>query len=148
MSYSEEPTQSLLNLADGDHLAVLDALNSASQEIDEAFAEASYSVPLDFAQISDAESRLRLLTRVRMAEQAIAARFLSSAFAPGSKKAVAPKVQKDWELAERWLNRVRLSGVPNIGLASGNRFGIGVVGTEVWDVTPYYDAMSIPDLWD
>lgn len=148
MSYSEEPTQPLLDLAGGDHLAVVRALNSAAQEIDEAFSEAGYTTPLDFTLIADAESRLRLESRVTDAEQAIAARLLSSAFAPGSVKSVSPKVQKDWELAEKWLNRVRLSGVPNLGLASGNRFGIGVVGTEVWDVTPYYDVMSIPDLWD
>lgn len=148
MSYSEEPTQPLLDLAGGDHLAVVRALNSAAQEIDEAFAEAGYTTPLDFTQITDTESRLRLESRVADAEQAIAARLLSSAFAPGARKAVSSKVSKDWEQAEKWLNRVRKSGVPNIGLASGNRFGVGVVGTEVWDTTPYYDIMAIPDLWD
>lgn len=148
MSYSEEPTQPLLDLAGGDHLAVLDALNSAAQEIDEAFSEAGYTVPLDFTQIVDVESRLRLQTRIQVAERAIAARLLSSVVAPGSAKAVSSKVAKDWELAERWLNRVRKFGVPNVGLATGNRFGIGVVGTEVWNVTPYYDVMSVPDLWE
>lgn len=146
MAYTAAPTQPLLDLADTVE-SVTAALNVAAQEIDEAFNAAGYTTPLDFSLIADAESRLRLQTRVTWTEQAIAARILSSAFAPGAKKAVAPKVEKDYQIAQKWLARIRIDGVPQLGLIVGNRFGVGVVGTEEWDVTPFYDVMSA-GFWD
>lgn len=147
MAYTIAATQSLLDLAGGDHIAVLEALNAAAQEIDEAFGYHGYNTPLDLSLIVGVESRLRLQTKIEVTEQAIAARLLSSAFATGAKKAVSSKVEKDYQIAQRWLARVRESGVPQLGLAAGNRFGVGVTGDEEWDVTPYFDTMQ-SEIWD
>lgn len=147
MSYTNATTSALLSLSGNDASAVLDALNAAAQEIDEAFAASGYTVPLNFTTIPDTESRARLESKVRMTEQAIAGRILSQNIAPGQVKAVSPKIAKDYDLAQRWLNRVRESGVPQIGLTASGQVGIGVTGDEVWDTTQYHDILSIPEIW-
>lgn len=148
MPYTEVIPAALLNLApDGDESIATDALESAAQEIDEALSFAGLSVPLDLTQITNEVSRTRLLAKIRMTEQAIAARLLSSAFISTDRtKSTPAKVVKDYEIAQKWLKSIRENGLPSVGL-SVSKPQIGVVGDEEWDTSEHYDIMSIGEIW-
>lgn len=147
MSYTNDVTPALLALAGDDNAAVLDALNAAAQEIDEAFSSFGYTIPLDLTLIANVESRARLQAKIDTTEQAIAGRLLSQNISPGQVKAVSPKIAKDYDLAQRWLRRVQENGVPQLGLPVDGQIGIGIVGDERWDTTVEHDLMSVSEFW-
>lgn len=148
MPYTEEIPAALLSLApSGDATAVSSSLEAAAQEIDEALSFAGLSVPLDLAQITNVESRNRFLAKIRMTEQAIAARLLSSAFISTDRSKSTPaKVVKDYEIAQKWLKSIRENGLPSVGLTI-SKPQIGIIGDQEWDTNDHYDLMSIGEFW-
>lgn len=129
-------TQTLLSMAGGVTATVDEALASADQEIDEAFAAGGYSVPLDLASLPASDAKTRLVARLASASKNIAAWRLSS---PAAAKQGTPDwVRKNYENERLWLDRIA-GRLIVIGILGGSaQSGLSIVGDVEWRATPEF----------
>lgn len=134
----------LLDLAGtGSTALVEEKLNSADQEIDEAFAAGGYTTPIPISAIATGEAKDRFLAKLATTSKAIAAYLLSAPAEGVGKKGSSERVKKDADDARAWLARIAekkalvavLDDTPG-AVASGNYTGCSVVGDARWDLTP------------
>lgn len=135
-------TSFLLELAGNSSTLVEEKLNSADQEIDDAFATGGYVTPLPISSITAGTAKDRLVARLATASKAIAA-YLLSAPTEGIKKGSSERVKKDADDARAWLKAVAARAIV-VGVldetagavASGSYTGMSVVGDAEWAATP------------
>lgn len=108
-------TSQLSELAGGDAARVDEALQAASQEIDDAFAGAGYLTPLDTSGLG-ADPKARLDAMLAVTCRQLAAWALSS---KATKKGASDSVRLGQDDARRWLERVAERQVIFPGLPRG-----------------------------
>lgn len=134
MAYAE-PTEVLLRMAAEVEADAVAALNSGAYDIDAALrsAPSRYSAPVDVESLISEEG-IRLAAKLRDINLALAGGILSRGI--GSRRGTPDKVRKDYEDAQKWLERVRegkevLSALVPLA-ASGS---LAVVGGFEWPHT-------------
>lgn len=149
-SYGDVANTYLLQLAGADSAVVAAALNSADEEIDEAFASGGYATPIPLSSIANATAAARLTAKLNTVSNAISGFLLSTPTNGTGKKGSPEKVAKDCTDARAWLARIAkgeliIQSLVDAGGLTAGVTGLSVVGSHVWlaDDT-FFDLAHLP----
>jgi hypothetical protein len=109
-------TLPLLDLANDDRESVKDALEAGAFDIDAAFSQGGYVVPIDPTDVTDADLSSRLAAKLSELNRTKAASILSSGTSRG-KKGQADVIKKDLKACEDFLKLVSKGELAIPGLA-------------------------------
>ncbi len=148
MAYTKITSQ-LLAIAGDDKTTAEQALEAGAFDIDTAFAQAGYAVPVDPTQATDATVQTRLAAKLAEVNRAKAAFLLSSGSSRG-RKGQSTVIQKDWKACEEWLKKVAerdvvIPGLPSAADPSGLAGG-GVTGFAVATPTTAFNQKRVDDV--
>lgn len=135
MAYCTSTSGDLIDtLAGAVSALVTEQLDAGAQEIDEAFAAAGYATPINTTALTALSSDAgdRLLARLANTNRAITVYRLSSPSQSTGKRGTSDRVEKDYENARAWLDKVAARAVlfPVLESISGGRVG-SVTGLSV-----------------
>lgn len=118
---------------------------AAAEEIDEAFAVAGFTVPVDTSTITNADLAARLAARLAVTEQAIALHVLIASDV--NIEGETSEQGKEYERAQAWLARVAGREVILPADLASSRPTLGIVGDEtITDVDNVQTLMGLP-IW-